>query len=206
MRKTCEKIVKCRPKSVLLYIYAFIIQLRKTKRKGVLCVLTVRDNDMCVYSSEYNRYEKFGSLDTSEHNCVCIDGTVCGCGKCVGYCQFSGHRGFLTQKLRKEHNCIKKNCIYYVGREKSRKTHISLTDKSSDLLEKARKASENIEGFRFIKAKQDDYFNYILYYVTITDCYDLEDISGNLENMTDCKYSFEKLDYSFDKCAELISM
>lgn len=54
----------------------------------------------------------------SPHHRKCIDGSVTGCGKCVGYCAFRDHPGFLTKELRKQHNCIKKGCHYYSPKAK----------------------------------------------------------------------------------------
>lgn len=51
------------------------------------------------------------SADNSPHHRRCIDGTVTGCGNCVGYCQFRDHPGYLTKDLRKQHDCIKKGAI-----------------------------------------------------------------------------------------------
>ena len=48
----------------------------------------------------------------------CIDGTKTGCGKCVGYCTYYEHTGFLTEALRNKHNCLRKGCKYYVKKEK----------------------------------------------------------------------------------------
>ncbi len=42
-----------------------------------------------------------------------IDGKITGCGKCVGYCSFYEHPGYLTKEIRKQHDCIKKGCYYY---------------------------------------------------------------------------------------------
>lgn len=58
------------------------------------------------------------SADNSPHHRRCIDGTVTGCGNCVGYCQFRDHPGYLTKDLRKQHDCIKKGCNYYIPKSK----------------------------------------------------------------------------------------
>ena len=53
------------------------------------------------------------------HNRRCIDGRMTGSGKCVGYCRYDGHPGFLTREQRKEHNCIQKECFYYLPKVKA---------------------------------------------------------------------------------------
>ncbi len=47
-----------------------------------------------------------------------INGRITGCGNCVGYCRYEDHSGFLTRDLRKEHNCLGKQCRYYLGKPK----------------------------------------------------------------------------------------
>ena len=49
----------------------------------------------------------------------CINGRVTGSNKCVGYCQYEEHPGFLTKELRRQHDCIKKKCCYYIGKSKN---------------------------------------------------------------------------------------
>ena len=46
-----------------------------------------------------------------------INGVTTGCGKCVGFCKYQEHPGFLTKDLRREHNCIGKGCFYYVPKK-----------------------------------------------------------------------------------------
>lgn len=46
-----------------------------------------------------------------------IDGRITGCGKCVGFCQYHNHSGFLTKEQRKEHDCLRKQCFYYVPKQ-----------------------------------------------------------------------------------------
>ena len=57
---------------------------------------------MAMKNNPYNPYNR-----------RCIDGHITGIGNCVGYCLYEGHPGYLTKSLRKEHDCIKKNCYHY---------------------------------------------------------------------------------------------
>ena len=59
------------------------------------------------------------AANDSPHHRRCINGRKTGCGNCIGYCKYSGHPGYLTKELRKEHDCIKKGCNYYVPKTKS---------------------------------------------------------------------------------------
>lgn len=56
------------------------------------------------------------NYQSNPHHRRCIDGKITGCGKCVGYCNYDGHPGYLTKELRKEHDCIKKGCNYYISK------------------------------------------------------------------------------------------
>ena len=56
--------------------------------------------------------------DEGNHTRKCIDGTTTGSNKCVGYCRYDVHPGFLTAKLRKAHACVQKRCVYYLEKEK----------------------------------------------------------------------------------------
>lgn len=71
-----------------------------------------------VYSSNESDYMSVERKQRSPHRRRCIDGKTTGCGSCVGYCTFIEHPGYLTQQLRKTHNCIKKGCHYYRPKEK----------------------------------------------------------------------------------------
>lgn len=71
-----------------------------------------------VYSTDKNRYSQYEKRSPSKYTRKCIDGTITGCGNCVGYCQYNQHPGFLTADMRKEHNCVGKGCDYYVAKPK----------------------------------------------------------------------------------------
>ena len=46
--------------------------------------------------------------------------------ECVGYCACFNHTGFVTRKIRQQHDCLGKNCHYYVSKVsiKQRKTPV----------------------------------------------------------------------------------
>ena len=69
----------------------------------------------CATGNEYHYYEK---QSKNRYNLRCIDGQHTNCGNCVGYCRYAMHEGFLTRKQRKEHNCIGKQCDYYLPKPK----------------------------------------------------------------------------------------
>lgn len=72
----------------------------------------IRASSEIVYSTASSAYP----IDNhpSPHHRRCINGKITGCGNCVGYCKYNGHPGYLTKELRKQHDCVKKDCNYYV--------------------------------------------------------------------------------------------
>ncbi len=74
--------------------------------------------DSRVITFSATTYSSYEAKNTTPHHRKCIDGKVTGSGNCVGYCQYCQHPGYLTKELRKEHNCIKKGCNYYLPKEK----------------------------------------------------------------------------------------
>lgn len=75
-----------------------------------------------VYRTNENIYLRMEGNAPSPHHRRCIDGKITGCGKCVGYCRYSEHPGYLTSKHRNEHDCIRKKCFYYVPKKKETDT------------------------------------------------------------------------------------
>lgn len=70
------------------------------------------------YSSEWLSYEAIEQHYKSSFNRKCINGKIVGRTKCVGYCHYDGHPGYLTADLRKKHNCLGKDCAHYVQKTK----------------------------------------------------------------------------------------
>ncbi len=82
-----------------------------------MSTVTITFNDNYLHLSDM-RYSVFDlSSSNANHTRRCIDGKITGSGKCVGYCTFYEHEGFLTRQLRQEHDCLKKGCRYYVNRK-----------------------------------------------------------------------------------------
>lgn len=46
-----------------------------------------------------------------------IDGSYCACSKVIGYCHCKLHKGCLTARLMKEHECVQKGCHYFEKHE-----------------------------------------------------------------------------------------
>lgn len=158
-----------------------------------------------VYSTKPNRYEHYEKQSKSKYSRRCIDGSITGCNKCVGYCQYNGHSGFLTREQRAEHNCIGKGCFYYIPKPKyEEKKYERITDLSPTLLIKARKAIEENEGVRIIRVENTEFKQYCAYYITITNDCDFESYSTQIQNEFNVNIKFVKLDYDLDKCIALL--
>lgn len=89
-------------------------------------------------------YSYFDNKQNHTHNRRTIDGTITGCGKCVGYCQFSEHSGFLTKEQRKEHNCIGKGCHYYLSKPKTEKVKTVRRNTTNEIIQTIFKASPEL--------------------------------------------------------------
>lgn len=158
---------------------------------------------MCgaVLANGNDLYSYYDRKSRSRINRVCIDGRVTGCGKCVGYCQYIGHPGFLTKELRKQHNCINKNCYYYVSKPKREKTRIE--SRSGVYLNEINCVLRPYEGMKVLGVDETNE-GLLLRYVTITNCYPLDELSRLLTYKFGCSIIWKKLDYSFDVCAKLL--
>ncbi len=84
---------------------------------GTSVIITFNGNYIHSSDRPYSDFDIGRGID--KHIRHCIDGTKTGCGKCVGYCTYYEHTGFLTDSLRKKHNCLKKGCRYYVPKDKA---------------------------------------------------------------------------------------
>lgn len=157
--------------------------------------------DNSVYSSE-NRYRAFEKCSPTKYNRVSIDGSIVGCGKCVGYCQYEQHAGFLTKAQRKNHNCINKQCHYYIPkppteapkREKIKEDYIALITPFMKLY----------EGLKVLRANESDDGSVICYYISITNAYSIENIEQKLMKELRKTVVLQRLMYDFDVCASLI--
>ncbi len=63
-------------------------------------------------------YLYYETINWGSHDRRCIDGHITGSNKCVGYCEFCFHSGYLTEKLREKKDCLEKGCNYYLPKIK----------------------------------------------------------------------------------------
>ena len=76
--------------------------------------------DKIIYSTVENAYAEYEKRSPSAYTRKSITGKIVGSNKCVGYCMFYGHPGFLTKEQRAQHDCLNKECFYYVAKSKKR--------------------------------------------------------------------------------------
>ncbi len=107
-----------------------------------------------------------------------IDGSTIGCSKCVGYCRFEGHEGFLSKKQRQSHDCLGKECFYYIPKTKEIKDkHVKAKVNFDSCVDDVLSA---FEGIRSMKVEQDENGTYIVKYISITAAHSISDIENRL--------------------------
>lgn len=150
-------------------------------------------------------YEAYEKLSRSQYDRRCIDNTIAGCSRCVGYCKYEGHPGFLTEKHRKVHRCIEKGCYYYLAKPAREKTTLKRpTDLSSSILSLAREILAGEEYTRVIRVENKEADRYTAFYVTITNECGFADCTSLIRRELGTEVDFVKLNYDFDKCVALL--
>ena len=155
-----------------------------------------------VYITDNNLYTYYEKKSGSHTNRRCIDGSITGCGKCVGYCQYREHPGFLTKIQREEHDCINKKCSYYIPKPQRDKPE-KRADITSELLRLAKQYTAKIEDLRIIRANYRDEA-WIVEYVTVFGSYDFSDVEQKLQEEYHVTVIMQKLPWSFERCVELV--
>ena len=126
--------------------------------------------------------------------------------RCVGYCEFDGHSGYLTEKLRNRHDCLQKNCRYYVPKtySSSPKNDKSSERKiSSEILRFAREELAEEEAVYAVRAELVKE-TWCIFYFTITNDYDLSEATADIRAAFGIDVEFKRLNYSFDVCENVL--
>ena len=167
-------------------------------KRGVSDIMT----ENYTFTSQNNLYFHFEKQSKSRVNRKCIDGTVTGCGNCVGYCRYREHPGFLTKEMRKEHDCIKKQCYHYLPKPQQTKSE-KRQDLSTVLFNLAKRLSAGMDDFRIINISETD-SGWTIGYITVFGQQDFSDMERAIKKASGVQVVMRKLDYSFDRCVELI--
>jgi len=157
--------------------------------------------DNIVYSTETNRYNLYEKAERSRFERRSIDGTIVGCSKCCGYCQYEEHPGFLTEKQMKEHACLKKQCYHFI--QKPPRPAKQKNSKPSVIFDFVEKKLSNIDGIKVMRINNKD-SSCVAYFVTITNEYNFDDCIFEAKEKYDVSLSFVRLDYDFDVSAKII--
>ena len=136
------------------------------------------------------------------HNRKCIDGRIIGSSKCVGYCQFKDHSGYLTKKQMKEHGCLKKECFHYLPKLKNDIEEKSIT--AVDIVKSASAAIKDFEGMKIIRARKEVDGSWIIRYTTITNMYQIPLIEKMISEIVGEMVTLVKLNCDFDLSAKLV--
>lgn len=163
----------------------------------------------------YEKLEK--RYGENNYNRKSITGSTVGCSRCVGYCMYEGHRGYLTAELRKEHDCLGKGCYHYIEKPRREKTFKTM-DKVDPFAEVknamsamgdsiyslACELSNAYEGILFTKADVSEFGKCELSYVTISNDYPLDQMASTIEEKTGYTVMMKNLNYTFDRVVEMI--
>ena len=156
---------------------------------------------MDFYSESMN-YDYFDRRFGKPSLKKCIDGQFTGSNKCCGFCNYSGHPGFLTQRNIADHWCLEKQCQYFVPKVKM--TAVKRKDTAGTLLKQAESIvlteTNQFEGFRITGLKWESSV-IVINYVSVS-MYNLIPIAKIIENKVNTAVRFNMLQCDY---AEAIS-
>ena len=151
-----------------------------------------------------DRNVSFTEIDAKQKGTArrCIDGNVTGRNRCVGYCNYENHPGFLTRSHLLAHNCEEKNCVYFAPQEKQAAFVFSAPQPTKELLRLAQKETANWEGLRVLNCTRRDGV-YRLTYVAIA-AYDLASLRARLQETSGLPLVLQPVPCCFDTAQKLI--
>lgn len=161
--------------------------------------------DSIIYKSLDNKYTSFEKNSPTKFTRRCIDNSITGCNKCVGYCEYRGHPGFLTRNLIRQHDCINKECYYFIAKPKrERKNNYQPFNLSSVILSHLRNTLSLNEAIKVISVKNDSLNKYTAFYITFTNECEFSKCITEIYEEFKVEVDFVRLNYSFETCVELI--
>jgi len=157
-----------------------------------------------IYSTSQNQYASYEKASPSQYTRRCIDSTITGCNKCLGYCRYDGHPGFLTEKHMRVHDCIAKECHYLVCKpQREKKRSESMVDQSENILIQLQSIMLS-ECIKVIRVQNSTLNRYTAYYVTITNECCFDDCTQQIRDNYNADIEFVKLNYDFDTCLSIL--
>ena len=160
--------------------------------------------DNLIYTTEVDKYASFEKKSPNKFTRICIDGRITGRNKCLGYCQYDEHPGFLTADLIKQHNCKEKNCSYFVAKPKKQRLSYETDDFSSEILAHCKNAFDNNEYIKIMGIKNTEYNKFTITYISITKEINFKNYVNLALELFGVEISFVKLNYDFDNCIEIL--
>ena len=150
----------------------------------------------------------------------CVDGLYRkGSKEFVGYCWYKNHKGFLTRKLMKKHQCPSKNCHYFqkfedapYWKEKAELKQLKRDRKAEErarearsafILEMARTLTDRFHFMDFTSAKQPTPETLTLAYFT-TRYIDLSRCAGYMGRVWNCNVELKKIEPDNDLAAQIL--
>lgn len=153
--------------------------------------------------SDEKKYAFYESKSPAAYQRRCIDGSIVGCVKCVGYCQYREHPGFLTEEQRKTHNCVGKGCNYYLQKPRREKDE-KAKDLSREILAFAKSHLSIDSGSLPLRVElSKQYGVYQIDYIAITNDCCFENLLSAIRQKFHVEAEFIRLNYDFDRCVAL---
>ena len=158
--------------------------------------------EICRNAQE--QYALYEQHSPSKYTRQCIDHTITGCNKCLGYCRYDGHPGFLTERHIREHECLQKDCFYFLQKPKKPSEPLRRNlDLSEAILDQLQRIASG-EFIKFLRVKNASLNSYTAYYVTITNDYSFAGYLEQVKSKHGINLSFEKLNYDFETCVSIL--
>lgn len=151
--------------------------------------------------SVYREIEKKTIID---FNLRCIDGSIHGCGRCVGYCSYDGHAGFLTPEMQKKHRCLEKGCYYYYPKPAAQKRPCNDNRAlQKNVFSIAQAATATMEGLRVIRVAVEPDANCTVYYAAIAE-YDISSVENEISANAAHQIHMKQIPCDFNVAAALV--
>ena len=147
-------------------------------------------------------YAYYDGLYSSPHHRRCIDGSITGSSKCVGYCEYSEHKGFLSEKLRNERNCIEKGCYYYLPKQQCQRPKTK-DSRPKEVISIASEVLSSIEGLKILRADKSAN-GWILKYITISNSYSIGAFEKSISEAIGETVIMKDLNYGFEAAAKML--
>lgn len=154
---------------------------------------------------ERSLYQEMAEKTARNFNLRCIDGALHGQSKCVGFCAYEYHSGFLTAKQEHEHRCRERNCIHHHPKpfvKRCRKN--AERARKAEIITAAKEATAELEGLLVLRAAKEGDNSWTVWYTAIAG-YDLVKTEEQLCEKLGCSVHMRPLCCDFDTATALVS-